>query len=67
MSRATPYDVAVEYQRTRDYLETLPAGRMRALAITALEESFSRAIFAAGDVDEPIAFALSAMRPSGAV
>lgn len=42
------------YKDAKKVLEALPASRMRSLALTDLETSFTRAVFAAGDINDPI-------------
>lgn len=46
--------LAVLYRKLRDELLTLPATRMRSLALTDLESSFSRAVFAVSGLENPI-------------
>lgn len=42
------------YVNVKEALEALPACRMRALALTNLESSFSCAVFAVADITSPI-------------
>ena len=44
----------VLYDALKTELEKLPQTRMRSLAITDLESSFARAIFAVGSLEDPI-------------
>lgn len=52
------YDAIVQIRRAfadvKNKIEALPVSRMRSLAITDLECSFSRAVFAAADLQNPI-------------
>lgn len=42
------------FRTTKKTLEALPDSRMRSLAISALEVSYSRAIFAVSEIHDPI-------------
>ena len=47
-------EVRGSYALVRNTLDRLPEGRMKSLAITSLEESFSRALFAVSEMTDPI-------------
>lgn len=47
-------DVRGAYALVRNQLDLLPEGRMKRLAISSLEESFSRAIFVVSEIEDPI-------------
>lgn len=51
--------ITAAYGALKRTLDALPASRMRAMAISALEVSFSRAVFAASQITDPI------LRPGG--
>ncbi len=42
------------YADVKNAIEALPASRMRALAVTDLESSFTRAVFAVAEMHDPI-------------
>ncbi len=42
------------YADVKNALEALPASRMRALSLTDLESSFTRAVFAIAELHDPI-------------
>ncbi len=50
--KIAPFRLA--YAATKKLLDALPRSRMQALALTDLESSFSRAMFAASEMTDPI-------------
>lgn len=47
-------EVRGTFALARNMLDRLPDGRMKSLAITSLEEAFSRAIMSAAEIADPI-------------